>query len=55
MCKLVISGANRIDPCMRWKIEALKGYLIFNKTVACCCGHGKYPETIVVKNPKGEA
>jgi len=23
------------------------------KTVACCCGHGKYPMTIVVRFPNG--
>jgi len=33
----------------------MKCHLVLNKTVACCCGHGKYPETIVVKNRKGEA
>lgn len=37
----------RVDACLRDKIKALldKGVV----TVACCCGHGKYPETIVVR------
>jgi len=24
------------------------------KTVACCCGHGKYPMTIIVKHNSGD-
>ena len=54
MCKWVVSGANRIDPCMRWKIEMLNNHLFLNTPVACCCGHGNYPETIVVKNRERE-
>jgi hypothetical protein len=51
MCKWVKSGANRIDPCMRQKIAILECLRI--TTLACCCGHGKYPETIVVNVPNG--
>ena len=35
----------RIDKCMRNVIEILKLHNI--KTVSCCCGHRKYPMTIV--------
>jgi hypothetical protein len=40
----------RIDECMEWV-----GYINQKnlKVVACCCGHGKYPMTIVVKNHLG--
>jgi len=36
----------RIDKCMRKFIENLKGLGV--QTLACCCGHGKYPMTLVV-------
>ncbi len=35
----------RIDKCMEKLIRALRLYGI--DTLACCCGHGKYPMTIV--------
>ena len=42
---------SKIDPCMSRLIKLLelflkKGY----KTVGCCCGHGKYPMTLLVKS-----
>lgn len=37
----------RIDPCMYNIIKFLNYQGI--KTLACCCGHNKYPMTIVVK------
>jgi len=42
---------SRMDPCMKGYIDEwnLRGH----KTVACCCGHGKYPPTIVEKLPDG--
>ena len=40
------SGLKRIDPCMRQAIKNLKELNV--RTLACCCGHGKYPMTIVV-------
>lgn len=47
MCKVDIkNGDTRIDPCMRPLIEWLNG--IGYKTKLCCCGHGKYPMTIVI-------
>ena len=38
----------RIDKCMKYLIEAINNGNM--KTVACCCGHNKYPMTILVKN-----
>ncbi|KKN40561.1 hypothetical protein LCGC14_0731970 [marine sediment metagenome] len=46
MCKLNKWGDTRIDPCMRQVIRNLQGLKI--RTLACCCGHGKYPMTIIV-------
>lgn len=47
MCKGDIkNGDTRIDPCMRNIIKNLQDQKI--KTLACCCGHGKYPMTIVI-------
>lgn len=37
----------KIDRCMLQSISYLKDIGI--KTKACCCGHGKYPLTIVIK------
>lgn len=37
----------RIDKCMRELIESLNKKGI--KTLACCCGHGKYPITVISK------
>ena len=39
----------RVDRCIRKLIKSLTnhGY----DTVACCCGHGIYPVTIVCKEP----
>ncbi len=46
MCKLnKKSGLKRIDPCLMNLIDFLQYSGI--KTLACCCGHGKYPMTIV--------
>jgi len=41
----------RIDHCMRNKVGDLRcrGY----STKACCCGHHRYPETIVCIGPRG--
>lgn len=47
MCEWRKSGENRIDPCMRPLIRELQIKGI--KTLACCCGHGKYPRTIIVE------
>lgn len=55
MCKFNIrNDGRRIDPCMKELIKNLnwlfQGYW---KTVACCCGHEKYPMTIICQSPKG--
>lgn len=39
----------RIDKCMQPLISYLKKE-IHEEIKACCCGHGKYEKTIVVKN-----
>ena len=47
MCKFNPKNqGRRIDSCMKNIIDFLK--LNDVKTVACCCGHGKYPMTIIV-------
>ena len=47
MCRYNKKGdGRRIDPCMRVVISNLNEHGI--KTLACCCGHGKYPMTIVI-------
>ncbi len=52
MCKFnPKNDSRRIDPCMKQFIETLN--TLINpawKTVACCCGHKKYPMTIVIEN-----
>lgn len=41
----------RIDKCMKTVIFNLNYFLRKGfKTVACCCGHKKYPPTILIKN-----
>ena len=35
----------RLDPCMETEISALQASGV--ETLACCCGHGVYPKTIV--------
>ena len=40
------SASRRIDPCLVDEIEELNKN--GTKTVASCCGHGKYPRSIIV-------
>ena len=48
MCKFnPKNDSRRIDPCMKNLIDFLK--LNGIKTLSCCCGHGKYPMTIICK------
>lgn len=56
MCKVDIKNGNtRIDPCMRELIKNLKISLNGDyKTLACCCGHGRYPMTLVIGIEVGE-
>ena len=49
MCKLnKKNDGRRIDPCMK-KIVEFANNSQYAETLACCCGHGKYPMTIVIK------
>jgi len=48
MCKKLKGIHNRIDKCMKNIIKIIPG------TFGCCCGHGKYPMTIILKNVHGE-
>lgn len=47
MCKHTKSSNKRIDPCIREFIKNLNMNGI--KTYASCCGHNKYPLTVVCK------
>ncbi len=48
MCKLnKRNDSRRIDPCMVNLIDFLQLNKI--KTLGCCCGHGKYPMTIICR------
>jgi hypothetical protein len=50
MCKFnPRNQGRRLDPCMKEYIEMVNKILKrVYETKACCCGHGKYPKTIVV-------
>lgn len=51
MCARNRSG--RVDRCIRGLIAALRSSTEF-ETLASCCGHGKYPMTIVARRrPNG--
>jgi hypothetical protein len=40
------ASASRIDPCMKHIITWL--HIQGITTLSCCCGHGRYPPSIVV-------
>jgi len=42
----------RIDKCMREFIKELSYFIALKDIKACCCGHGKYPMTLLVR-PEG--
>ena len=47
MCKLDKKNQGRkIDPCLIQVIQNLRELKV--QTLACCCGHGKYPMSIIV-------
>jgi len=47
MCKFnPKNDSRRIDPCLK---EIIKWLNQKHKTVSSCCGHGKYPPSIIVK------
>ncbi len=47
MCNWIKDGDSRIDPCMRPLIKELQQKGI--TTLGSCCGHGKYPPTVVIE------
>jgi len=52
MCKFNPKNDSRfIDPCMKHLIKVIDSFRDAD-VVACCCGHKKYPMTIVVKFKK---
>jgi len=52
MCKFNrTSGDTRIDPCMRKIVKFINDETSYN-TKMCCCGHGKYPPSLIVVNTK---
>ena len=51
MCKP--HNPRRIDNCMKNLIRNLSLHFRDIKTVASCCGHGKYPMTIIVEDKYG--
>jgi hypothetical protein len=51
MCKKLYYCGTRIDPCLKIQIDNINNNTIF-KTILSCCGHNKYPKTIVVMNKK---
>lgn len=42
----------RVDSCLRHGIETI--YRNGLETVACCCGHGRYPITIICRDRLGD-
>lgn len=53
MCEWVGYCNPRIDKCLREKTDKINKAGPY-KTLASCCGHGKYPETIVVMYKKSK-
>lgn len=56
MCKFVNNAKHsRIDKCMVQEINDFNKKLRKKgvKTISSCCGHGKYPKTIVLKDREG--
>jgi len=47
----VIFNDIRIDPCMKKILIPIRDSGI--RTLACCCGHNKYPMTIVYETSTG--
>ena len=52
MCELEKYGTTRVDPCLIDEINSLKTPEWNKKfmSIMSCCGHGKYPKTLIVKN-----
>ena len=55
MCKFdPKNDSRRIDPCMKNLIEFIQEHSNIIETLGCCCGHGKYPMTIIAKDESGQ-
>lgn len=52
VCKEMQGYNFRVDGCLSKLIYILKTHGI--QTVGCCCGHGKYPMTILYQSPNGK-
>jgi len=50
MCKT--NNPRKMDNCMVNLIKHINKYMPC-KTLGCCCGHGKYPMTVVVQGKTG--
>lgn len=50
MCKKLPKCAWKIDPCIQERIEYFQDVFRL-KTILSCCGHNKYPETIIIRRP----
>lgn len=46
------NDSRRLDPCMKSLMPLMKRSLEYSslEVVACCCGHRKYPKTIIIKD-----
>ena len=54
MCKFnPKNDGRRIDPCMSSLITYINSRVGQGVTVACCCGHRKYPMTIIEEKIDG--
>ena len=54
-CMVTLLSGNKfpkIDKCMVWIISFINVNTRFT-TLGCCCGHGKYPMTIVIQGKYG--
>ncbi|MDH3324495.1 MAG: hypothetical protein OEL89_02560 [Candidatus Peregrinibacteria bacterium] len=52
MCDKLPYCNPRIDKCLKEIIQLINKSLHF-RTIASCCGHGKYPTTIIIKAKNG--
>ena len=51
MCELEKYGTTRIDPCLHELLDGIRqSHNGLFKTIMSCCGHGKYPTTVIVQN-----
>ena len=48
MCEKKKYCSREIDECIRKEVESFNN--VIWKTLASCCGHGKYTKTIVIQN-----